>query len=79
VTGIPRDACGYVFGGAMLPTFLDALSEGTLVITLGDRADLVLGVLAARAAGSPSFATHARSSARSACSSGMSKSPGSPT
>lgn len=33
--GLARDVRGYVFGGAMLPTFLDALTEGALVVTPG--------------------------------------------
>ncbi|NYI06502.1 phosphate acetyltransferase [Allostreptomyces psammosilenae] len=54
--GLARDVQGYVFGGAMLPTFLDALTEGAIVITPGDRADLVIGSLAAHAAGTPAIA-----------------------
>ncbi|WP_051829594.1 MULTISPECIES: phosphate acetyltransferase [Streptomyces] len=54
--GLARDVRGYVFGGAMLPTFLDALTEGALVVTPGDRADLVVGSLAAHAAGAPPIA-----------------------
>jgi phosphate acetyltransferase len=55
-TGLARDIRGFVFGGAMLPTFLTALSEGCLVITPGDRADLVVGALAAHSAGAPPIA-----------------------
>ncbi|WP_052848045.1 phosphate acetyltransferase [Streptomyces avicenniae] len=55
-TGMARDARGFVFGGAMLPTFLTALTEGCLVITPGDREDLVVGTLAAHSAGSPPVA-----------------------
>jgi len=54
--GLARDVRGYVFGGAMLPRFLDALSEGCLVVTPGDRADLLIGALAAHAAGTPPIA-----------------------
>jgi phosphate acetyltransferase len=54
--GLARDVRGYVFGGAMLPRFLDALSDGCLVLTPGDRADLLLGALAAHAAGTPRIA-----------------------
>jgi phosphate acetyltransferase len=54
--GLARDVRRYVFGGAMLPNFLRALSEGSLVITPGDRADLLIGSLAAHAAGSPPLA-----------------------
>ncbi|WP_037607699.1 phosphate acetyltransferase [Streptacidiphilus rugosus] len=51
--GLARDVRSFVFGGAMLPLFLDALSEGCMVITPGDRADLLTGALAAHAAGAP--------------------------
>ncbi|WP_326596468.1 phosphate acetyltransferase [Streptomyces sp. NBC_01803] len=55
-TGLARDVRDFVFGGAMLPTFLTALTEGCLVITPGDRADLVVGALAAHSAGAPPIA-----------------------
>ncbi|WP_354642378.1 phosphate acetyltransferase [Kitasatospora camelliae] len=54
--GLARDVRSFVFGGAMLPTFLPALTEGALVVTPGDRADLVIGSLAAHAAGAPPIA-----------------------
>ncbi|KJK55883.1 phosphate acetyltransferase [Saccharothrix sp. ST-888] len=54
--GLARDVRSFVFGGAMLPTFLDALTEGALVVTPGDRADLMVGSLAAHAAGAPPIA-----------------------
>ncbi|MBR7836427.1 phosphate acetyltransferase [Actinospica durhamensis] len=54
--GLDRDVRGYVLGGAMLPHFLDALHPGALVVTPGDRADLLIGALAAHAAGSPALA-----------------------
>jgi len=54
--GLARDVLSFVFGGAMLPTFLNALTEGALVVTPGDRADLVIGSLAAHAAGAPPIA-----------------------
>ncbi|WP_035845890.1 phosphate acetyltransferase [Kitasatospora azatica] len=54
--GLARDVRGFVFGGAMLPTFLGALTEGALVVTPGDRADLLIGSLAAHAAGAPPIA-----------------------
>lgn len=57
--GLSRDVRNFVFGGAMLPTFLDALTEGALVVTPGDRADLVVGALAAHAAGSPPISRRA--------------------
>jgi phosphate acetyltransferase len=54
--GLARDVRDFVFGGAHLPTFLPALTEGCLVITPGDRADLIIGALAAHSAGSPPLA-----------------------
>ncbi|MFI6336738.1 phosphate acetyltransferase [Streptomyces sp. NPDC050535] len=54
--GLARDALDFVFGGAMLPTFLNALTPGCLVVTPGDRADLVIGSLAAHSAGTPPIA-----------------------
>ncbi|AXI79514.1 phosphate acetyltransferase [Peterkaempfera bronchialis] len=55
-TGLARDVRGFVFGGATLPTFLAALTEGAMVVTPGDRADLLVGTLAAHAASSPPIA-----------------------
>lgn len=54
--GLARAVRGYVFGGAMLPTFLTALGEGSLVIAPGDRSDLLIGALAAHSAGDPPIA-----------------------
>lgn len=54
--GLARNVLGFVFGGAMLPTFLPALRPGCLVVTPGDRADLIIGALAAHSAGSPAIA-----------------------
>ncbi|MFC7219010.1 phosphate acetyltransferase [Streptomyces polyrhachis] len=54
--GLARDVRDYVFGGAMLPAFLPALTPGALVITPGDRADLIIGALAAHSAGAPPIA-----------------------
>jgi phosphate acetyltransferase len=54
--GLARDVRDFVFGGAHLPVFLPALTEGCMVITPGDRADLVVGALAAHTAGSPAIA-----------------------
>ncbi|MBC9711416.1 phosphate acetyltransferase [Streptomyces sp. TRM66268-LWL] len=54
--GLARDALDFVFGGAMLPNFLNALTPGCLVVTPGDRADLVVGALAAHNAGTPPIA-----------------------
>ncbi|KUN36105.1 phosphate acetyltransferase [Streptomyces longwoodensis] len=55
-SGLARDALDFVFGGAMLPNFLAALTPGCLVVTPGDRADLVVGSLAAHSAGTPPIA-----------------------
>ncbi|MFE2042153.1 phosphate acetyltransferase [Streptomyces sp. NPDC059477] len=55
-SGLARDALNFVFGGAMLPNFLAALTPGSLVVTPGDRADLVIGALAAHSAGTPPIA-----------------------
>ncbi|MFI6561953.1 phosphate acetyltransferase [Streptomyces sp. NPDC050534] len=54
--GLARDALDFVFGGAMMPNFLAALTPGCLVVTPGDRADLVVGSLAAHSAGTPPIA-----------------------
>ncbi|MET8125141.1 phosphate acetyltransferase [Streptomyces sp. NPDC005065] len=54
--GLARDALDFVFGGAMLPNLLNALTPGCLVVTPGDRADLVIGALAAHSAGTPPIA-----------------------
>ncbi|MFF3399116.1 phosphate acetyltransferase [Streptomyces sp. NPDC002659] len=54
--GLARDALDFVFGGAMLPNFLRALTPGCMVVTPGDRADLVVGALAAHSAGTPPIA-----------------------
>ncbi|WP_314177326.1 phosphate acetyltransferase [Streptomyces winkii] len=53
---LARDVRDFVFGGAHLPVFLPALTEGCMVVTPGDRADLVVGALASHAAGSPAIA-----------------------
>ncbi|MGW3290413.1 phosphate acetyltransferase [Streptomyces sp. NPDC001002] len=55
-SGLARDVLDFVFGGAMLPNFLGALTPGCLVVTPGDRADLVVGSLAAHSAGTPPIA-----------------------
>ncbi|MFJ6837698.1 phosphate acetyltransferase [Streptomyces sp. NPDC091209] len=54
--GLARDALDFVFGGAMLPNLLRALTPGCLLVTPGDRADLVIGTLAAHSAGTPPIA-----------------------
>jgi phosphate acetyltransferase len=55
-SGLARDVLDFVFGGAMLPNLLTALTPGCLVVTPGDRADLVVGSLAAHSAGTPPIA-----------------------
>ncbi|MFF0744037.1 phosphate acetyltransferase [Streptomyces sp. NPDC004111] len=54
--GLARDALDFVFGGAMLPNFLNALTPGCLVVAPGDRSDLVVGSMAAHSAGTPPIA-----------------------
>ncbi|MGA5579863.1 phosphate acetyltransferase [Streptomyces thermodiastaticus] len=54
--GLARDVLDFVFGGAMLPNLLKALTPGCLVVTPGDRADLDVGSLAAHSAGTPPIA-----------------------
>jgi phosphate acetyltransferase len=53
---LARDVRGYVVGGATVPTFLDHLADGCLVITPADRADLLVAAGAAHAAGLASLA-----------------------
>ncbi|MFG2760357.1 phosphate acetyltransferase [Streptomyces wuyuanensis] len=55
-SGLARDALDFVFGGAMLPNVLSALKPGCMLVTPGDRADLVVGALAAHSAGTPPIA-----------------------
>jgi phosphate acetyltransferase len=55
-SGLARDALNFVFGGATLPNLLKALTPGCMVVTPGDRADLVIGSLAAHSAGTPPIA-----------------------
>jgi phosphate acetyltransferase len=56
LTGDPaeleRDVTTVLVGGATLPTVLDHLVDGALVITPGDRDDIALGMLAAAASSS---------------------------
>ncbi|MFP3115729.1 phosphate acetyltransferase [Streptomyces sp. Iso 434] len=54
--GLAHDVLDFVFGGATLPTFLHALTPGCLVVAPGDRADLVVGALAAHSSGTPPIA-----------------------
>ncbi|MFD9909088.1 phosphate acetyltransferase [Streptomyces sp. NPDC059063] len=55
-SGLARDTLDFVFGGAMLPKVLKALTPGCMVVTPGDRADIVVGALAAHSAGTPPIA-----------------------
>jgi phosphate acetyltransferase len=48
---LDRDVLDVVVGGATVPTFLDHLGDGCLVITPGDRSDLVVAAMAAHNAG----------------------------
>ncbi|MFB6395763.1 phosphate acetyltransferase [Polymorphospora lycopeni] len=51
-----RDVLDFVVGAAHVPTLLDHLTDGCLVITPGDRADLLVAAHAAHAAGQVSVA-----------------------
>lgn len=48
---LARDVLDTVVGGATVPTFLDYIRDGSLVVTPGDRADIVVAAVAAHAAG----------------------------
>ena len=50
-TTLTRDVLDVVVGGATVPTFLDYLTDGCLVVTPADRADIVVTTFAAQAAG----------------------------
>jgi phosphate acetyltransferase len=56
VGGESRDVLSYVVGAAQLPVLLDHLVDGCLLITPGDRADLIVAAAAAHAAGTVSIA-----------------------
>ncbi len=60
VTGTPsaldRDVLDYVVGAAHVPAVLDHLTDGALLITPGDRADLLVAASAAHAAGNVTLA-----------------------
>ncbi len=47
-----HEALGFVVAAMTLPNLLDRLVEGAVVVTPGDRADVLLGVLSAQASGS---------------------------
>lgn len=53
---LDRDVLDVVVGGATVPTFLGYLSDGCLVVTPGDRADLIVAATAAHASGQASVA-----------------------
>ena len=53
---LDRDVLDYVVGAAHVPTLLDHLTDGALMITPGDRADLLVAASAAHAAGNVSLA-----------------------
>ncbi len=49
--GLEREIHNYKIGAMELPNFLDNLEVGSLVITSGDRSDIIVGALLADAAG----------------------------
>ena len=53
---LDRDVLDYVVGAAHVPTLLDHLTDGALLITPGDRADLLVAASAAHAAGNVTLA-----------------------
>ena len=53
---LDRDVLDYVVGAAHVPALLDHLTDGALLITPGDRADLLVAASAAHAAGSVTLA-----------------------
>ncbi len=53
---LTRDVRGFVVGGATVPVLLDHLRDGGLVITPGDRADVIVAAYTAHAAGAVSLA-----------------------
>ena len=53
---VDRDVLGYVVGAAHVPTVLEHLTDGALMITPGDRADLLVAASAAHAAGTVTLA-----------------------
>ncbi|MGA4684415.1 MULTISPECIES: phosphate acetyltransferase [Micromonospora] len=55
-SALDRDVLDYVVGAAHVPTLLDHLTDGALVITPGDRADLLVAAGAAHVAGQVSLA-----------------------
>jgi phosphate acetyltransferase len=55
-SALDRDVLDYVVGAAHVPTLLEHLTDGTLLITPGDRADLLVAASAAHAAGNVTLA-----------------------
>jgi phosphate acetyltransferase len=55
-TALVRDVRQIIVGAATVPTFLDYISDGCLVITPGDRADLIVAAAAAHSSGTVSLA-----------------------
>ncbi|MEU4687600.1 phosphate acetyltransferase [Actinoplanes sp. NPDC023714] len=55
-SALDRDVLDYVVGAAQVPTVLEHLTEGALLITPGDRADLLVAASAAHAAGTVTLA-----------------------
>jgi phosphate acetyltransferase len=55
-SALDRDVLGYVVGAAHVPALLDHLTDGALLITPGDRADLLVAASAAHAAGQVTLA-----------------------
>ena len=53
---LERDVLDYVVGAAQVPNVLGALTDGALLITPGDRADLLVAASAAHAAGNVTLA-----------------------
>ncbi|MGW4467891.1 phosphate acetyltransferase [Micromonospora sp. NPDC004704] len=53
---LERDVLDFVVGAAHVPTLLDHLTDGALMITPGDRADLLVAAAAAHVAGQVSVA-----------------------
>ncbi|MDI6097875.1 phosphate acetyltransferase [Actinoplanes sp. NEAU-A12] len=55
-SALDRDVLDYVVGAAHVPNVLEHLTEGSLLITPGDRADLLVAASAAHAAGTVTLA-----------------------
>lgn len=55
-TALDRDVLDFVVGAAHVPTLLDHLTDGALMITPGDRSDLLVAAAAAHVAGQVSVA-----------------------